>query len=112
MTENEIIQYMKDNRKNGIIFALMPQIIQNWCIQNENKLPFEYFNNNQLWINIKEFKIQFNDIPNGSFSLPEDFELKKEVEGEWVEYEIRELGGIVTGAGQYSETSEMNALNI
>ena len=26
-----------------------------------------------------------------------------------VEYEIRELGGIVTGAGQYSETSEMNA---
>ncbi|MBQ1757262.1 MAG: hypothetical protein IIZ98_02900, partial [Erysipelotrichaceae bacterium] len=23
--------------------------------------------------------------------------------------EIRELGGIVTGAGQYSETSEMNA---
>jgi hypothetical protein len=45
MTENEIIQYLKDNKKNGVAYHFMPEEVKTWCDSHiKDLLYFDYDN--------------------------------------------------------------------
>lgn len=45
MKENEIIQYLKNNRSKGVAFAFMPESVKEWCRNRYDRsifmVPFE-----------------------------------------------------------------------
>lgn len=102
MTENKIIQILKDNRMKGIGYKFMPEEVQKWIYDNFYKDYLVYFNYQGEWTSIDETNlINTSNYQNHIFSLSEDFELKKETEGEWVEFEIREDGYFNSDIGLY-----------
>lgn len=91
MTENEIIQILKDNKKNGIGWNFLPEQVKIWTrnIVNYNKcIRFD----GKDWISLNNVNLWDKTDNTEIIALSEDFELKKEVEGEWVDFDI-ELDG-------------------
>lgn len=91
MTEKEIIQYLKMNRKIGIPLGFMPTEVQEWCNKNSLSLQIVIENRN-TWDDYKNWviskKLEFTSI----VCLSEDFQVKKESKGEWVEFNIDKDG--------------------
>lgn len=91
MTENEIIQILKDNKRNGIAFGFLPDEVIQFASKHKENLKFHDIDG--FWIETKYQHEEGYDISiHAIVCLPEDFELKKEAEGEWAEFEIREDG--------------------
>ena len=81
MTENEIIQILKDNERNGIAFGFLPDEVIQFALKHKENLKF--YDSEGFWIDTecqhKEgYKISVYEI----VCLNEDFELKKKSEGE------------------------------
>ena len=99
MTEEEIIQYLKMNRKIGIPLGFMPTEVQEWC--NKNSLSLQIvIENRHTWDDYKNWviskKLEFTTI----VCLSEDYEYHAtKLNGEWVDFDINkngdfEIGGI------------------
>lgn len=99
MTEEEIIQYLKMNRKIGIPLGFMPTEVQEWC--NKNSLSLQIIiENRNTWDDYKNWvigkKLEFTSI----VCLSEDYEYHAtKLNGEWVDFDINkngdfEIGGI------------------
>ena len=86
MTENEIIEFLKDNMKKGMCYEFFDDKIKDWCCRNFKKLLI--LDRNGKWNNISTTIESILFYANDIIALPED----KEVEGEWVEFEIRDDG--------------------
>ena len=84
MTEEEIIQYLKMNKNIGIVFKFMPEEVKEWCRKYSKKL---YWYDVDCWSNGGFEKRLYDDK---IYALPEDFQIKKEQKGEWVEFEIED----------------------
>lgn len=86
MTEKEIIQYLKDNKKNGIIYAFMPEDVKNWIQQ-------KCFNVELLiWCN-SDWEVLHGDETfdeDRLIALPENFRIETEIEYE--DFDINEDG--------------------
>ena len=96
MTEQEIIDFLKDNKKLGICFLYMPEEVRNWCENHmkdvvkldsnfpaKNTSPFKH--KWQYLASYEEFKC--NDI----IALEDQYEFKSENEkGEWIEFELKD----------------------
>lgn len=93
MTENEIIECLKENKKRGIGYSFLPEEFQKWIYENFYKKILVYFKYQGEWVSIDETNpINASNYQNHIFALPEDFELKKKAEGKWVEFEIDKNG--------------------
>lgn len=100
MTENVIIQILKDNKKNGIGWNFLPEQVKIWTrnIVNYNKcIRFD----GKDWISLNNVNLWDKTDNTEIIALSEDFELKKESEGEWVEFEIRDDGYFNSDIGLY-----------
>lgn len=86
MTEEEIIQYLKMNKKIGIVFKFMPEEVKDWCRKYSKKLY--WYDTDTLvdcWSNGGfEKRLDGDKV----YTLSEDFQIKKEQKGEWIEFEI------------------------
>ena len=93
MTEQEIINYLKENKSKGIAFAFMPEEVQKWAKENSRELccynqPIE--STEYEWMRDGSYK-QINQ--DGLYALPDEFEEKKP--SGWVEFEINERGQFI-----------------
>ena len=90
MTEEEIIQYLKMNRKIGIVFGFMPSDVQDWVKNNSQKIlcyERQLGNENYEWLRTG---FHYTSI----CALPDDFQIeeKKEVKSGWTDFDIDENG--------------------
>lgn len=91
MTENEIIQILKDNKEKGIAFGFLPDEVIQFTLKHKENLKFH--DSEGFWIDTecqhKEgYEISIHEI----VCLPEDFELKNKSEDEWIEFDIDKNG--------------------
>ena len=96
--EKNIVEYLKENKTKGIAFNFMPKEVRDWCCNRPN-----YFNDflqykNGAWRDEYCFVNPSKDIPEMALeeiiilALPENFELKQESKGRWVEFDIDKNG--------------------
>ena len=107
MTENEIINILKENKKNGIGWNFLPEQVKIWTrnIMNYNKcIRF----NGEDWIFLNDINVCDKTDNTEIIALPEDFELKKKSEGEWVEFEIDKDGEYHLCSDEHYHWSEWN----
>ena len=91
MTEEEIIQYLKMNKKVGIPLGFMPTEVQEWC--NKNSLSLQIIiENKNVWDDYKNWviskKLEFTSI----VCLPDDYKIQPNINGEWIEFNIDKSG--------------------
>lgn len=89
MTEQEIINILKENKDKGIAYLFLPEEVWNWIEENFNDQKLMYLKPNGRWEFFSE--TDFDDYDNVIFALPDDYEVKREPKGEWVEFEIDDL---------------------
>lgn len=87
MTEQEIISYLKENKKKGVIFAFMPDDVQNWCNKHFSEHIFSIFVDDK-WDNKREILCLKDTV----YALSEDYESEQEFKPYWQEFEIDEDG--------------------
>ena len=105
MTESEIVDFLKDNKKNGIAFAFMPEEVRNWMktqsITNFNVYGYDSMTHECKWHEITNpyYKINYeNDV----YCLKQEYELKSENKtGEWVEFEIDDFYFSIGNGSRY-----------
>lgn len=86
MTEQEIIQYLKDNMEKGIAFHFMPEEVKEWCRKYSKKLCWYDVN---CWSNGGSEKRLYDDK---IYALSEDFNMEEEPKGGWAEFDINKNG--------------------
>lgn len=87
MTEQEIINVLKENKTRGVAFGFMPKEVKEWCSKNDSNLV--YYSVNGTWLSGDNRSIfDMNEI----VALPDSFQIKKESRGEWVEFKINKFG--------------------
>lgn len=105
MNINDIINYLKENIENGVSYFFMPEPVKDWVdkdIKDFKKSELFIFTKFGNWVKIRdEDGIDLCDFDNFVFALPKDFELRKELEGKWVEFKIRQDGYFNSDTGLY-----------
>lgn len=86
MTEQEIINTLKENKTKGIAYLFLSEEVWEWIGENFRDPKLMYLAPNGKWESFSE--TDFDDFDNIVFALPEYYEAKKESKGEWVEFEI------------------------
>ena len=105
MTEQEIINYLKENKNKGVIYLFMPKEVQNWLCINYKNPKLLYLTQKGEW---KSFFKFFNDHNNVvGFSLSDDYEAKEKSKGGWVEFEIDDDGFFYPYMGEDDDSSYM-----
>lgn len=83
MTEQEIIDYLKGNKKEGRILAFMPEEVRKWCVEYRKELL--------VWQSNSWYKFDADDIRTDDVViLPDDYPYPKQEKGEWIEYDVKE----------------------
>lgn len=83
MTEQEIISYLKENRKKGTAFAFMPEDVQKWCEEHCDETIFHIFSD--TWLTLKS---TIFCEPQGIYCLPTAYKPEPEFEPDWEEFPI------------------------
>ena len=91
MTEQEIVQYLKDNMEKGIAFHFMPEDVRIWCLSSINYQKLLQFNGDS-WDSTDDVFAGHKVDTTKVFSLPEVFKLEEKSKGKWVEFEIDQKG--------------------
>lgn len=91
MTEQEIIDYLKKNKKEGRILAFMPEEVRDWC---EKHLCEKHLKELLVWQSHRWYKFDADDIcTDDAVTLPDDYPYpKQESKGGWMEFEIDDDG--------------------
>lgn len=84
MNEQEVIDFLKNNKTKGIAVAFLPTEVRQWCCDHSSSLI--YFQKNNVWNDNSASDVLFE--ANEIVALPEDFKLPKNSQGWWVEFEI------------------------
>lgn len=81
MEEKEIIEYLKNNKNEGRIISFMPDEVKRWCEEHLKELL--------VWQSHRWYKFDACDIcTDDAVTLPDDYKVKEESKGEWVEFKI------------------------
>ena len=86
MTEQEIIDYLNGNKKEGRIISFMPDEVKRWCEKHMEELL--------VWQSHRWYKFDADDIcTDDAITLPDDYPYpKQESKGKWVEFDIDKNG--------------------
>ena len=98
MTEQEVVNILKENKTKGIAFNFMPKEVRDWCCNRPN-----YFNDflqykNGAWRDEYRFVNPSKDLKEMALeeiiilALPDSFRIQQEKNGEWVEFDIDQKG--------------------
>lgn len=90
MTEQEVIEYLKENKNKGIALLFVPEDVLDWINNNYSNPKLLYLAPNGRWEKFSE--TDFDDYDNVVFALPDYYELPQKPSGEWVEFEIDQRG--------------------
>jgi hypothetical protein len=90
MTEQEIVNVLKENKNKGIAYLFLSEDVWEWIGENFNNPKLLYLAPNGKWELFSE--TDFDDYDNVVLALPDDYEVKQESKGEWVEFEIDQKG--------------------
>ena len=91
MNKKEIIEYLKQNKEKGVVFAFMSQDVRDWCMTHRNDPIFNiYFSDG--WNIIRS---GINCCYSGIYCLPEDYEIEPEFKAHWEEFDIDKNGFFV-----------------
>lgn len=83
MTEQEIIDYLKRNKKEGRILSFMPEEVKRWCEKHKKELL--------VWQSNSWYEFDADDIcTDDAVTLRDDYEINRETGGEWDEYDIKD----------------------
>lgn len=101
MTEQEIIDYLKNNKNEGRIISFMPEEVKRWCEEHIKELL--------VWQSHRWYKFDAVDIcTDDAVTLPDDYKVEKESKGGWVEFEIDDDGDfcytVESERGEYHKT--------
>ena len=91
MNENEIIEYLKQNKEKGIAFNFMPSEVREWCEEHKDESIFNVYYSDG-WNIIKS---GITCCYAGIYSLPDDYEQKTEFKPHWEEFDIDKNGFFV-----------------
>lgn len=83
MTEQEIVNCLKENKKKGIAFCFMPEDVWDWVREQLDEPKLLYLNTSGDWKSVED--VDFDDFDNFVFALCGDYELPQKPSGEWVE---------------------------
>lgn len=87
MTEQEIVEYLKENKHKGVGFAFMPNAVKEWCKVHRDENLFIVYRGG-IWdidsCTCRNF--------NGIYSLQDDYEQKPEFKAHYEEFEIDKEG--------------------
>ena len=83
MTEQEIIQYLKENRNKGIAFAFVPEDVKNWCEKHKTERIFDCFQDGN-WDTKTCIALCLNSV----YALSDDYEPEKLFRPHWEELNI------------------------
>ena len=91
MTEQEIVNYLKENKNKGIAYLFMFEDVKDWIQKhrNDNKLMILTEDGDFIDGGIKPC---YGIIATDVFALPDDYEVKQESKGVWIEFEIDDKG--------------------
>lgn len=90
MTEQEVIQYLRNNRKNGVAYGFMPVDVRRWCDKNRRSLTYFSLVDDNDWPSLEAIGYALHATL--ILSITEDFELLQESKSNWVEFEIDDDG--------------------
>lgn len=89
MTEQEIINTLKENKTKGIAYLFLSEEVWEWIGENFRDPKLMYLAPNGKWEPFSE--TDFDDYDNVVFALPDYYKVKQELSGEWVEFEIEDF---------------------
>ena len=87
MTEQEIIEFLKENRLIGVAFKFIPDEVKQWVSDNYNNPKLLYLTAGGKWGFFHQ--TDFGDYDSIVFALFDDYELPQKHSGELVEFDIR-----------------------
>lgn len=93
MNEQEIIQCLKDNKKNGIAFDFLPEDVRNWItdkVSNGEAGGFLRYNPGGSWSEIKGWQIPIDTVD--IICLPDSYGVVEDQKPGWVEFDIDKDG--------------------
>lgn len=100
MTEQEIINVLKENKTKGVAYTFMPEDVRDWVHDHFKEPKLLYLAPYGKWDLFCEAD-DFDDYDNVVFALPDDYEPKKEKQGEWISFEIDSKGEFDIGTDSY-----------
>lgn len=107
MTEQEIVECLKENKTKGIACLFMHEDVWHWLGKNLNNSKLLYLAPKGTWKFFSETDFDdFDEYDNLVFTLPDNYEIEKDEEktGEWVEFEINEYGNFKYNSIRYTGT--------
>lgn len=91
MTEQEIVDFLKNNREKGIPYDFCPDEVQSW-IDIHWEVLLEYSSRYKCWNSHIDNDATVSS--NGIYCLPDDYNLVAEIKDGWVEIAIDNSGMI------------------
>ena len=94
MTEQEIINYLKENKNKGVAFGFMPKDVKDWLEDNKKLLEdalLIYKDTDLGWYKAR-YKARIDNlfINTHILAIDDSFQIKKEQKGGWYEFEIED----------------------
>ena len=80
MTEQEVIDFLKNNKTKGIAYLFLPKEVKDWVDNNFNCISLLALQRDGEWDLV--FNHDYDSYSNIVFALPDDYETKKENKGE------------------------------
>lgn len=90
MTEQEIVNILKENKKKGVADLFLPGEVSDWIAENLNNSNLLYLDSMGNWRYFKD--ADFDDYDNVVFALPDMFALPPKTQTGWVEFDIDQKG--------------------
>lgn len=88
MTEQEIIEYLKNNKTKGIAYMFMPKEVGAWVSNHLAESELLCLNRLGNW---EVFNVRYLDKYDDTvFALSADYKVNEESKGEWIEYDIED----------------------
>lgn len=88
MNENEIISYLKENRKNGVIYDFMPSDVRCWCSEHRDESIFYFYSTGYGW----HYRCSIDCNGTSVYTLPEDYEPEPQFKPHYEEFDVNENG--------------------
>lgn len=90
MNEQEVVEVLKGNKNKGIANLFLHEEVRDWVSEHFDEPKLLYLNPLGNW---EKFDVcDFDDYDNIVFALPDDYKVKQESKGEWVEFKIDQKG--------------------
>lgn len=97
MTEQEIIEYLKENRNKGVACRFMPNEVHKWCKKHRAEKIFLLLTEKYGWT--KPISFICSDV--SVYALPDSYEINPKFKPYWEEFYINEKGSFVYKDKEY-----------